>query len=238
MLSKLPTLTIVVPCYNEEKNIPLLLERFGLAIQSLPIELILVDNGSTDGSRSVFDRLVPNYPFARVETVVTNQGYGYGIKAGLAAARSDYLGWTHADLQTDPKDIAVCLNIFMEKQYPENLYLKGDRKQRPFWDQVFTTGMSFFESTYLQKRLWDINAQPNVFHRSFYECWCDDAPDDFSLDLFVLYQAKVKGLDIHRFPVLFPERIHGESHWNTSFSAKWKFIKRTLMFSRELKARL
>ena len=48
--------------------------------------------------------------------------------------------------------------------------------------------------------------------------------------------AQKAGLKIERFDVLFPERVHGESHWNNgSIKAKWKFIKRTLDFSVKLK---
>ena len=69
-------------------------------------------------------------------------------------------------------------------------------------DNVFTFGMSVFETLYLGVRLWDINAQPNIFHRSFYESW-QTPPHDFSLDLFAYYMAKQKRLDLVRFPVRF-----------------------------------
>ena len=63
-------------------------------------------------------------------------------------------------------------------------------------------------------------------------------PKDFSLDLYFLYIAQIQGLEVIRFDVTFPERIHGESSWNTGFSSKWKFIKRTLDFSFKLKKEL
>jgi hypothetical protein len=97
--------------------------------------------------------------------------------------------------------------------------------------------MSIFETFYLWTNLWDINAQPNIFHRSFYESW-ENPPYDFSLDLYVLYMARKSNLIIKRFDVIFPERIHGESKWNTGFKSKIKFIKRTLAFSKQLKKRL
>jgi hypothetical protein len=50
--------------------------------------------------------------------------------------------------------------------------------------------------------------------------------------------AKKQGLDIIRFDVVFPERIHGESNWNTGTAARWKFIKRTFDFSVKLKKEL
>jgi len=231
-------LSIVVPCYNEEGNLPGLLDAFKSAIQRDDIELVLVNNGSTDNSSSVLSDLLPNYPFARVVEVQKNQGYGFGILSGLRACLGDYLGWTHADLQTDPKDVLKALDIIEERGNPQDLYVKGDRKGRPLFDQFFTSGMSLFETLYMGKRLWDINAQPNIFHRSFFNAWESNAPDDFSLDLYVLFMARQLNQTVERFDVIFPERQYGESSWNTGLAAKWKFIKRTLEFSVQLKREL
>ena len=231
-------LSIVVPCYNEEKNIPGLLSAFSDAIGRDDIELVVVNNGSTDNSQSVLDSLLPQYAFARAVLVPENKGYGFGIMTGLRACRGEFLGWTHADLQTDPKDVVKALSIIELNGDDPNLYVKGDRKGRPLFDQFFTSGMSLFETLYMGKQLWDINAQPNIFHRSFFDKWEANAPDDFSLDLYVLYMARHLGLTVERFDVVFPERQHGESSWNTGLAGKWKFIKRTLEFSVQLKREL
>ncbi len=227
-------LSIVVPCYDEAENIPLILERFREVIKRDDIEVVLVDNGSTDSSPEVLKELLPKYPFARTVRVEVNQGYGYGIVQGLKNCRGDYIGWTHADMQTDPADLIKALDIIEKQGNPENLYVKGNRKGRPFFDQFFTTGMSIYETLYMKVKLYDINAQPNVFSKKFYETW-KNPPKDFSLDLYALYMARTKGLRIERFDVVFPERIHGTSHWNDGLKSKWKFIKRTLDFSKKLK---
>ena len=225
-------LSIVVPCYNEEQNIPLILERFGEIIERDDIEVILVDNGSTDGSAQVLTKLLPAYTFARTVKVEVNQGYGYGILQGLKECRGEYIGWTHADMQTDPADILKALGIIEEER--GLVFVKGNRKGRPLFDVFFTAGMSLFETCYLHKKLYDINAQPNIFPKVFFDGW-EHPPYDFSLDLYALYMARKKNLKVVRFPVLFPERIYGESKWNTGLQAKWKFIKRTIDFSVNLK---
>jgi len=231
-------LSIIVPCYNEEKNIPLILEKFQSVINRDDVEVLLVNNGSTDNSQTIFDKLVPKYSFARVIKVEVNQGYGFGITSGLNEAQGEFIGYTHADMQTDPADVLKALEIIEKQEDPKNCYVKGDRKGRPLFDQFFTIGMSAFESIYLGKKLWDINAQPNIFHRSFFESIKKSCPKDFSLDLYLLYMAKKKELDLIRFNVIFPERIHGSSSWNDGFASKWKFIKRTLDFSVKLKKEL
>lgn len=230
-------LSVVVPCYNEAKNIPLILEKFDRVMKRNDVEVILVNNGSTDDSQQIMEQLVPQYAFARIVKVEVNQGYGYGILSGLREAHGEYIGWTHADMQTDPYDAIKALDIIEQKGSPQPIYVKGDRKNRPLFDQLFTTGMSIFESVYLQEKLHDINAQPNIFHRTFFESW-EAPPFDFSLDLYALYQARKQKLDIVRFDVIFPERVHGESSWNNGLKAKYKFIKRTLDFSKKLKGEL
>lgn len=228
-------LSIVVPCYNEEENIPLILERFNDAVCGEDVEVILVDNGSTDGSAEVLSGLLPHYSFAKTVKVPVNQGYGYGILQGLKECQGEYIGWTHADMQTDPADVIKALSL-IEKE--EGLvFVKGNRKGRPFFDVFFTLGMSAFETCYLREKLYDINAQPNIFPKVFYQGW-ENPPHDFSLDLYALYMARKKGLKVVRFTVDFPKRVHGTSKWNTGLSAKWKFIKRTVDFSVKLKKNL
>ena len=154
-------LSIVVPCYNEAKNIPLILERFSAVIKREDIEVILVNNGSTDQTAKILKEWIPKYSFARTVLVEKNQGYGYGILQGLQSCKSEYVGWTHADMQTDPADVIRGLEVIESKKYP--------------------------------------------------------------------------GIDILRFEVRFPKRIYGKSKWNTGWKAKWKFIKRTILFSIKLK---
>ena len=149
-------LSIIVPCFNESKNIPLILKKFSNVITRSDIEVLLVNNGSTDNSQSVINKLLPKYNFARSVTVQVNRGYGFGIVSGLKEARGEFIGYTHADMQTDPADPIKALEIIEEYSDPHNYLIKGDRKGRPFFDQFFTLGMSFFESILLKMKLWDI----------------------------------------------------------------------------------
>jgi glycosyltransferase involved in cell wall biosynthesis len=231
-------LSIVVPCYNEAKNIPIILERLSNIIHREDIEVILVDNGSTDETSLVLAEWIPKYSFVKAVKIDINEGYGYGILTGLMVAVGEFVGYTHADLQTDPADLLRALDLIENSDYPMNSYVKGNRKGRPLFDQLFTVGMSIFESIYLGKNLWDINAQPNIFNRKFFNSIVDNCPKDFSLDLYLLYMAQMNGMKILRFEVLFPKRLHGVSSWNTGLLAKWKFIKRTLDFSIKLKKKL
>ena len=228
-------LSIIVPCYNEAKNIPLVLEKFASVIKRSDIEILFVNNGSKDIPQELFDQMILKYFFAKVIKIELNQGYGFGITSGLREAKGEYIGYTHADMQTDPADSLKALEIIERQPNPKNCFIKGERKNRSLLDRFFTMGMSLFETIYLSAKLWDINAQPNIFHRSFFESIKDNCPKDFSLDLYFLYMAKKKKLNIIRFDVIFPDRIYGSSNWNTGIVSKWKFIKRTVQFSMKLK---
>ena len=229
--------SIIIPLYNEEKNIPLILEKFNNCIITEDIELILVNNGSSDNSENVLKKLLPKYSFARTVKIEINEGYGYGVVQGLNSSKGEFVCYTHADMQTDPGDVLKALEIIKNSSDSENCFIKGDRKGRGFFDQFFTIGMSVFETLYMRTILWDINAQPNLFHRNFFKS-LDNIPKDFSLDLYFLFMAKKKGLNIIRFDVIFPPRIHGVSSWNVGLSSRWKFIKRTINFSTKLKKEL
>jgi polyisoprenyl-phosphate glycosyltransferase len=234
-----PLLSLVIPCFNERKNLPLLIARISESFAAgSALEVILVDNGSSDGSSPLFVQAAREHSMIRSLRVEVNQGYGFGILAGLDAARGAHLGFCHADMQTDPADALVALRRIRESSRPERVYLKGRRYGRPLNDVAFTVGMSAFETLLLRVPLWDINAQPNVFPRAFYESVRAGAPHDFSLDLYLYHAAKVRGLEVVRFPVRFGERAHGVSHWNIDWRSKLKFIKRTVDFSLELQRRI
>ena len=227
--------SLIIPCFNESKSLPNLIERCSILVSKKPIEVILVDNGSTDNTNEILKELLSNRNHIRSVTVRKNQGYGFGILSGLKKARGKIIGWTHADLQTDPLDVLDSIDLY--EKNGNNIFTKGVRKGRPFADNFFTLGMSFFETVLLKKPLWDINAQPTMFPRVFFESW-DDPPYDFSLDLYAYHLAKTKKIDVLRHKVYFGKRQFGVSSWNIDLKSKYRFIKRTVSFSFELKKRL
>ena len=231
-------LSIIIPCYNESKNLPMLISRCKeIANKDSNIEIIIVNNGSNDDTSSVLDDLTSGLTFITRVEIEVNQGYGHGILAGLAAARGEILSWTHADMQTDLGDALKGLDFFNSESNSEELFVKGRRQGRPLADVFFTVGMSIFETLLLRKFMWDINAQPTMFHRKFFLTW-NMPPKDFSLDLYAYYMAKKSRLVMKRFPVVFAERAHGVSKWNVSFISKYHFIKRTLLYSFGLQKRM
>ena len=229
-----PELSIIIPCFNEVENIPSLVKKLK-TIQNNNIEIILVDNGSSDNTRNILSKELSNQKkLLRSLSIDQNIGYGHGIMSGVKEASGDVIAWTHADLQTDPIDIMNAFLLYKKNSNYKKYILKGKRVGRNLFDNVFTFGMSTISSLLMGIKLSDINAQPKMFHRSFLEN-IKNAPDDFSLDLFFLFQAKVKGYGIIEYPVTFGKRIHGESKGGGTIKGKIKLIRRTWNYMVKLK---
>lgn len=232
------SLSLVIPCFNEWKNIEILTEKIEKLLEKSELrwnfELIFVSDWPAKEFANILKEIEKKHSFISVILFPSNKWYGFSVVEGLKAAKWEYIGRTHADLQTDPEDVFKAFEIIKEQRYPKNIYAKWVRKNRPFADQIFSFWMGIFESIYLGKNLYEINAQPNIFHRNFFEKR-KNPPDDFALDLYALYMARKLKVNLIRFNVLFPKRIHGQSNWNTWFKSKWKFIKRTIKFSKKLK---
>ena len=101
-------------------------------------------------------------------------------------------------------------------------------------DSLFTGGMSILSTLLLREQLSDVNAQPKMFHRNFLDK-LTGAPNDFSLELYFLFQARIHGLTILEYPVQFGKRLHGESKGGGTLKGKWKLIRRTLSYMLKLK---
>ena len=202
-----------------------------------PFELILVNNASTDHSARVFRQLLPRYFFACfVEEPVP--GYGRAIITGLKAARGDVLSWTHADLQTEPLDVIRAFRLFLQQPDSDRVIVKGKRVGRKLGPWLFTFGMSLIASMALSGKYFDINAQPKMFSRRFFEREMDSPPEDFSLDLYLLAIAKRKHCSIRTFPVVFGKRLHGQSKWAFSFRSVSKTIFRSVKYIFQLRKKL
>lgn len=112
--SRKPGLSIVVPIYNEVDNVTQLVAECTAAGESLGIEweLILVDDGSTDGSGELLSKMVSDR--VRVLEFVTNSGQSAAMEAGMRSVRYDKIATLDGDLQNDPADIALLLPLLRQ----------------------------------------------------------------------------------------------------------------------------
>ena len=141
--------SLIIPCFNEGENIPLLIKRLKEVFKDNQYEVILVNNGSNDNTQEIIEKSTKGLENFKVVKILENIGYGHGIIKGLEIARGDILGWTHADLQTDPGDSLRALSYFNSKN--DRKLVKGLRRGRSFLDKFFTFNMTIFELFLLGK---------------------------------------------------------------------------------------
>ncbi|MBK7642262.1 MAG: glycosyltransferase family 2 protein [Planctomycetes bacterium] len=96
--------TIVVPAFNEEDGIEGVVSRLDALALEVPLEILVVDDGSTDGTAAVLERLKSRFPKLRVEKHLANRGYGAALKTGFARASHDVVVITDGD-GTYPEDM-------------------------------------------------------------------------------------------------------------------------------------
>jgi glycosyltransferase involved in cell wall biosynthesis len=213
---------IVIPCYNEDGNLPqLILECEEIARCGL-FQFVLVDNGSSDTSSKILDGI--QNPNITVLSLNQNKGYGGGILAGLRLLETDFVGWIHADLQTSVIDTLTCI------QNHSFTFFKGIRAGRTLTERFFSMGMSVICSMLFRTSLIDINAQPTLMKRDLFESW-KVPPEDFSLDLYALISAKRNEEVILRLKFNFGDRKAGSSSWNFGVQSRVKMVVRTLNYA-------
>lgn len=221
--------SIVIPCYNERDNLANLLGQITPLQREFDLEYVLVENGSTDGSKGYFaSHIEGKFPGIKVAYVPVNQGYGYGIQQGLKAADGDYVGWVHADMQVRAEDLVPFFRYAMRHE-DQKLYLQGHRSKRSSLEQFFMHGESLVCSVVFQMGLHDVPAMPILFHRDLLKSVrIEDMPDDFSIDIYVHVFAKRLGFVEKRHLVKVMDRENGQSAWNRGLKSRirqsWKII--------------
>ncbi|AHC99636.1 glycosyltransferase family 2 protein [Leisingera methylohalidivorans] len=111
-------LSVVVPCYNEEESVPMLVERLVQAIEpwAQDAEIILADDGSSDETWAAIEAAHAKYPVVRGIRLSANRGHQVALTAGLEAARGARIFMLDADLQ-DPPEILPDMMMMMDRGY-------------------------------------------------------------------------------------------------------------------------
>lgn len=107
------SVTAVFPCYNDEPTIGGLVDQVYAALTPLvaSVDVVVVNDGSSDGSGALLDRLVGDRPWLRVVHHERNGGYGKALISGFSAARGDWIFYTDGDAQYDPREAADLVSL-------------------------------------------------------------------------------------------------------------------------------
>mgnify|MGYP003591709826 FL=1 len=131
--------SVIVPLYNEEKNVHLLLDKITDVMQNYKYEIILIDDASTDNT--VKEILKYNHPNVKLLEFKKNYGQGSALMAGFDAAIGDYVITLDGDLQNDPIDIPMMVKT-LEEQNAD--LVVGNRQKRQ--DNIIRTIPSKIEN--------------------------------------------------------------------------------------------
>lgn len=166
-MSKDPiSLSIFFPTYNEEENIQETVERTVRVVEESPSigdwEIIVVNDGSTDRTARIVERLTERHPRVRLISHPKNRGYGAALVTGMRAARMDYIFFTDADLQFDIYELG---NLLMH--IPEHDAVIGYRAPRrdPFMRLVNAWGWNLLNRALFGLYITDIDCAFKLFKR-------------------------------------------------------------------------
>lgn len=211
MTEKTPMLSVVIPAFNEVAAIAGVvheLER-SFSTKGLSFEIIVVDNGSTDGTGFVLEELQKKTNCLKVVHVFPNKGYGNGILKGLTKAEGDILGWIDADGQSSAEDVAGAYHLFLRGEYD---VCKGIRRGRmdsaPRLIQSRVYNVIFRALFHVPYS--DINAKPKFFTRAVYDS-LELSSEDFFIDAELIIKAARRGYAVGELPVKGDARRGGSS---------------------------
>jgi phenylacetate-CoA ligase len=107
-------LTVVAPCLNEEGNVPVLVERLAAAFEGVrvPYELVLVDDGSSDGTWACIEAARAQHPWVRGVRHATNRGIVAGWRSGIGVSTQPLVCLIDSDLQNRPEDVPWLLKAW------------------------------------------------------------------------------------------------------------------------------
>ena len=206
-----PSLSLTLPLYDEEGNVERVVEDLLVAFRTarIPVTLILVDNGSRDGTRRLVQQLEANEPEVQGVYLDKNAGYGGGILAGMATARTDVVGYMWGDAQVGAEDV---VRVYRRLVVDGAELSKARRVQRvDGWQRALITRV------YNTTTLWlfhitssDANGCPKLFTK---RAWDRLAPQsrDWFLDPEIMIAAARLGLKKCEVDVVANPRTAGVS---------------------------
>jgi len=203
-------LSVVIPAYNEEQRLPRTIEQVEryLHARGSTYEVVIVDDGSTDGTRQVMDRAEARYETVRVETMPQNRGKGRALATGVAVARGEEILVTDADLSTPIEELEK-LEASLQAGAGVAIAsraVKGSKVEisQPFYRVLMGKAFNLIVQVFLLPGIWDTQCGFKLFRADIaHDVFAHLSTDGFGYDPEVLYRAKKKGVRIVEVPVIW-----------------------------------
>ena len=209
---------VIIPIFNESESLPELLAWCDEVLQDPRVELILVDNGSTDESWPILTGFAQSRPACRAVRIRTNAGLGGAIETGIRLAMTHYVAWMPGNLKVHPRAILEGMDRIEGASAPDATAAKALRRGRPLGERVPTALLALLWSALTRRWLWDAGAPPTIVPRSLVASRA--LPAGFEIEAHALWLIRSAKLRLIRFPVPYTSRRHGLSRWNTGLRAR------------------
>ena len=217
-----------MPVFNEVSTLETILKRVDAV--HVADEIVLVDDGSTDGTRELFPTLTEQYPELRVLLHEANQGKGAAVRTGIQAAQGDLVLIQDADLEYDPRDIQQLLSPVLDGKADVvygSRFLGAPRRVAMFWHMVANKLLTLMTNLLYNSILTDMETGYKLFKREIIQ----DIPlrsHRFDFEPEVTAKLLKRKIRIFEVPISFDPREYSEGKkigMSDAFEAVWTLVK-------------
>lgn len=163
-------LSVVIPCYNEAQTLTKCVDRvLAIADGDLGLEIIIVDDASSDDSLEIAKNLAENHPEIKVCHHPVNQGKGAALRTGFKQATGDYVAVQDADLEYDPRDLKRLIQPMQDGHadvvFGSRFLFTGCHRVLYFWHSMGNRFLTFLSNMFTDLNLTDMETCYKVFRR-------------------------------------------------------------------------
>jgi glycosyltransferase involved in cell wall biosynthesis len=230
-------LSIVVPAYNERPTVKELLRRVAAAPlpEGVGREVVVVDDGSTDGTRELLRELAAAgdpLPFRLLEQP-GNRGKGAAIRAGFAAATGDFVVVQDADLEYDPREYPRLLQPILDGEADVvygSRFLGGPHRVLFFWHYLGNRFLTTLSNMLTDLNLSDMETCYKMFRREAL-AGVELRSDRFGIEPELTARMARRGARIYEVPISYRGRTYAEGKkigWRDGLAAIWAILRYNL----------
>jgi len=229
-------LSVVMPVYNEQATLREVITRV-LAVP-LDIELICVDDGSTDRSREILAELQTVHSEMRVVLQPRNMGKGAALRRGIQESTGDFVIIQDADLEYDPGDYSVLLRPLLEGKadvvYGSRFLGAGPHRVLYYWHSVGNWALTLLSNALTNLNMSDMETCYKVFRREIIQS-IPIEEDRFGFEPEITVKIAKRGLRVYEVGISYWGRTYEEGKkigWRDGFRALFCLLKYTLSVPR------